>query len=104
MCGKDSMNEAAKFKSGFHLHHMLEAKKSHDPSQGVGKGKTIEEQRFENRKTIMLCAGCHLIITHNEEEKQKLADKFEGLGYSIVRETGEIKCENAYDGLRVILL
>ena len=86
--------------SGFHLHHMLELLKGHNPSEGVSK--SLGEQRFENKKTIMLCAGCHLIVTHSEEEKEKLAKKFRRLGYYIMKETGEIKCTFAYDGLRVV--
>eukprot|EP00985_Skeletonema_marinoi_P009833 scaffold4617_cov165-Skeletonema_marinoi.AAC.3 len=101
-CSIDIMNEPAKFKSGFHLHHMLECEKSHGPSQGVKK--TIEEQRFENRKTILLCAGCHMLITYNEEEKKKLAEKFESLGYFIVKETGEIRCTKDFDGIRVVFI
>eukprot|EP00984_Skeletonema_dohrnii_P005646 scaffold1993_cov147-Skeletonema_dohrnii-CCMP3373.AAC.4 len=101
-CSRDIMNEPAKFKSGFHLHHMLECEKSHDPSKGVSK--TIEEQRFENRKTILLCAGCHALITYNEEEKKKLGEKFESLGYCIVKETGEIRCTKEFDGIRVVVV
>jgi hypothetical protein len=99
MCGVDCMNLAAKYKSGFHLHHMLPNKKKHDPSQGPNK--SLDEQRFENRKTIMLCAGCHYRVTYFEEEEQALAERFESLGYYIVNETGEIKCKYAYDGFQV---
>lgn len=73
------MNLAAKYSHAFHLHHVLEREKKHNPSHGIDK--TMEEQRFENCKTIMLCAGCHYIITYNEGEKKLLMNKFAELGY-----------------------
>ncbi len=99
MCDADCMNIAAKYKSGFHLHHMLPIMKDHNPGEGVTK--SLDKQRSENRKTIMLCAGCHYRVTYVEEEEQALARRFESLGYYVVKETGEIKCKNAYDGLQV---
>lgn len=95
-----SMNAAVRDKSGFDLHHMLELMKLHNPSEGVKK--TIEEQRLEILKTIMLCRGCHLLITHNPEEKKKLQEKFDRLGYVIDTKTGVISCTKKHDGLRVV--
>ncbi len=95
------MNLPAKCLSGYHGHHMLDSKKNHNPSDGVKKSLT--EQRFETRKTITLCAGCHLIITHDEEEEEKLVKKFADLGYYIDKATGEIQCKKNFDGFCVVI-
>ena len=98
-CGMNALEMAAKAKSSLHLHHMKENKKSHNPSEGPKK--SIHEQRSENRKTIMLCSGCHTLITHCKWENERLVAKFKELGYQINEETGEITCSKPYDGLYI---
>ena len=102
LCNEDIMNLPAKSKSGFHLHHMYEILKNHDPSQGIMLA--ISKQRGENRKTIMLCASCHMLVTYDEEQAEALAQKFSTLGYYIVKTTGEIRCTNDFDDYCVTIV
>jgi len=57
---------------------------------------------FENCKTIMLCAGCHFIITYDEDENEILMNKFAELGYEVEKVEGIVYCDKEFDGLLVL--
>ncbi len=98
-CGKNALAQPAKQSHSFHLHHILEKLKSFDPSQGPSK--SLERQRLELRKTIMLCCHCHVRVTWCEIADSELMAKFNDLGFKVNQTTGEITCTKEYDGLRI---
>ena len=98
-CGKNALAQPAKQSHSFHLHHVLEKLKSFNPSEGPKK--SLEKQRAELRKTIMLCCHCHVRITWCELADSELMAKFKDLGFEVNQKTGEITCSQEYDGLRI---
>ena len=98
-CDKNALEQPAKQSHSQHLHHVLEKLKSFNPSEGPRK--SLEKQRSELIKTIMLCCRCHMRITWCEAADAELMAKFKALGFKVNQATGEITCTREYDGLRI---
>jgi predicted HNH restriction endonuclease len=54
---------------GIDLHHVIDAMKLFNPSEGVNK--TIDESLKENRKLVPLCKKCHILIHHKDGENDR---------------------------------
>ncbi len=68
-CGETFCNLPARELGGIDLHHVIDAMKLFNPSEGVNK--TIDESLKENRKLVPLCKKCHILIHHKDGENDR---------------------------------
>jgi hypothetical protein len=74
---------------GIDFHHIMEAKKKHEPSE-LAKGSPWRAAQ-ELRKTCALCRGCHAKVTHCKSSASKLMTLFnDEFGYNVDNATGYV--------------
>jgi len=69
-CGTSFRNMPVENLTGGDLHHINDFTKVEDPSN-AGNLWSIENACVEYEKCILLCKGCHRLITHNKEAREK---------------------------------
>ena len=70
-CGTSFRNMPVENLTGGDLHHVDEGlTKAKDPGQ-AGRDWSIDNACVEYKKCILLCKGCHQLITHNKEAMEK---------------------------------
>ena len=69
-CGTSFRNMPVENLTGGDLHHIEGLTKAKDPSN-AGVACSIENACVEYKKCILLCKGCHRLITHNKEAMEK---------------------------------
>jgi hypothetical protein len=68
-CEEKFCNLPARELGGIDLHHVIDAMKLFNPSEGVDK--TLDESLKENRKLVPLCKKCHVLIHHKAGENDR---------------------------------
>eukprot|EP00984_Skeletonema_dohrnii_P012939 scaffold5303_cov97-Skeletonema_dohrnii-CCMP3373.AAC.1 len=88
-CGEKFCNLPLRELGGIDLHHVIEKKKSFNPSDGADKPFDVSLK--ENRKLVPLCKKCHLYVHHKPGENDKFMAKLESkYGVDIDQSSGEI--------------
>jgi hypothetical protein len=100
ICGASLLTIAGREMTGKHNHHVDESQKAFNPSEGPRKD--IKLQRKEDRKTVCICGGCHMGVTHSKKRDAAFKAIFHNLGFD-TQPDGEIVCRNATDNYCVVI-
>lgn len=99
ICQASLLTIAGRQMTGKHNHHVDESQKKFNPSKGPLKD--IKLQRKEDRKTVCICGGCHMGVTHSKVKDAEFKVIFHNLGFD-TQPDGEIVCHNTTDNYRVV--